>query len=89
MKCLQEIVNELQKRLPSIYTVKVDSDDKTIIDVFKEINTPWLQVDFDAMNDVMKENELLMWMRVEKILNSKGESIFVPVFHIHRGSFKY
>lgn len=84
MECLKKIVNELQQRLPYKYIVKVDSDVKTIIDVYKEENTPWLQVDFDAINDVMKDNGLLMWMRVEKILNSKGKFIFVPVFHIHR-----
>ncbi|MBR2185224.1 MAG: hypothetical protein IJ897_07355 [Prevotella sp.] len=85
MKSLQEIVKELQERLPSTYTVKVDSDDKTMINVYKKAQYPWLQVDFDAMNDVIKNNGLLMWMRVELIiLNPKGESIFVPVFHIHR-----
>lgn len=84
MKCLKEIVNDLQERLPYKYIVKVDSDDKTIIDVYKEENTPWLQVDFDAINDVMKNNDLLMWMRVENIVNSEGEFKFIPVIHIHR-----
>ena len=83
MKSLQKIANELQERLSSSYTVKVNSMDETIIDVYKKKNTPWLQVDFDAMNDVMEENELMMWMRVENIF-SNGVLIFVPVFHIHR-----
>lgn len=78
MKSLQEIAKELQKRLPSRCTVEVDNENR-IIDVYKKDFNLWCQVDFDNLNEVMTENNLIMWMRMEII-----DNFFVPVFHIHR-----
>lgn len=78
MKSLQEIAKELQKRLPSSCTVEVDNGNVTIV-VYKKNFNLWCQVDFDTLNEVMIENGLIMWMRLEPI-----DNLNIPVFHIHR-----
>ncbi len=79
MKSLQEIAIELRDQLPSACTVEFDSECEFLINVYKKYCNLWLQIEFDTLNEVMNENELMMWMRMEKI-----DKFFVPVFHIHR-----
>lgn len=84
MKSLKKIAEELRKQFAYNVSIKVDEECKTI-DVCKPNYNLWCQVDFDRLNQVMTDNGLIMWMRLEVIENNTGLGLsVVPVFHLHR-----
>ena len=84
MKSLKKIADEMRKEFASNVSIKVDEECKTI-DVCKPDHNLWCQVDFDRLNQVMTDNDLIMWMRLEAIENENGVGVgLVPIFHLHR-----
>jgi len=84
MKSLKEIADEMRKQFASNFSIKVDEETETI-DVCKPSHNLWCQVDFDKLNQVMTDNGLIMWMRLEVIESDKGVGmVVVPIFHLHR-----
>ena len=84
MKSLKKIADELREHFASNVSIKVDEVVKTI-DVCKPNHNLWCQVDFDILNQVMTDNGLIMWMRLEVIENDNGVGVgIVPIFHLHR-----
>lgn len=84
MKSLKKIADEMRKQFASNVSIEVDEGCKTI-DVCKPNHNLWCQVDFDRLNQVMTDNGLIMWMRLEVIERDKGVGMgIVPIFHLHR-----
>lgn len=84
MKSMKKIADELRKQFADNVSIKVDEEVKTI-DIYKPNQNLWCQVDFDRLNQVMTDNGLIMWMRLEVIANDNGVGVgIVPIFHLHR-----
>lgn len=83
MKSLQKIADELEKKFTSEICIIVDKGSVTI-DVYKPNYNLWCQVDFDILNEVMTENGLIMWMRMENVSTKAFDVKMAPVFHLHK-----
>lgn len=83
MASLLEIKDELLKQFSSEVFIDVDMDAGNI-NICKTYSDLWLQIDFDVINKITAENNLIMWMRMEPKTSAKGIMRIVPVFHLHR-----